>query len=97
MPCLVGLLALFMPRLAIVLVFLFSDYLARAYETTIWPVLGFFFAPLTTLAYAFAINQNGSVSGLYLVVVVFAVLIDLGILGGNASHGRSKRVVVVQR
>lgn len=96
MPCLVGLLALFMPRLAIVLVFIFSDYLARAYETTIWPLLGFLFMPLTTLAYALAINQNGSVSGLYLVVVVFAVLMDLGIVGGNAASRRTTRVVAVR-
>ena len=41
--------------------------------------------PLTTLAYAWAINSRESVEGLYLVVVVIAVLIDLGIVGGSAS------------
>ena len=35
-------LALIAPRFAIVLVWLFSDYLGRAYETVIWPLLGFF-------------------------------------------------------
>ena len=46
--------------------------------------------PLTTLAYAFAINANGSVNGIYLVVVVIAVLIDLGSLGGG-GEGYSRR------
>ncbi len=92
MPCFMGCLALFFPRLAIVLIWLFSDYLGRAYETVVWPLLGFFFLPLTTLAYAWAINANGTVSGIYLVVVVVAVLIDLGLLGGGADSGRRKYV-----
>src|SRR5262245_6796954 len=95
MPCFVGCLALFIPRITIVLVVILSDYIGRAYQTTIWPLLGFFFMPLTTLAYAFAINSNGSVSGIYLVVVVVAVLIDLGILGGGASN-KQVRVYVTR-
>ena len=64
------------PRVALVLVFLFSDYLGRAYETNVWPVIGFFLMPTTTLAYAWAVNTNGTVTGVYLVGVVVAVLID---------------------
>jgi hypothetical protein len=85
MPILVGCLALSAPRFAIALVVLFSDYIGRAYETVLWPFLGFLFMPLTTLAYAWAINSNGSVAGVHLVVVVIAVLMDLGIVGGSAS------------
>ena len=40
-----------------------------------------------TLAYAWAINENGSVSGLYLVAVILAVLLDLGVLGGVVDRG----------
>ena len=90
MPCLVGLLALFTPRLAIILVVIFSDYLGQAYQTVLWPLLGFLFMPTTTLAYAWAINARGSVSGLGLVIVVLAVLIDLGLLGTGAKSGRRK-------
>jgi hypothetical protein len=100
MPCLIGCLALVAPRITIVLVVIFSDYIGQAYQTWIWPLLGFFFMPLTTLAYAFAINQNGSVSGLYLVVVIVAVLTDLGLFGtGAESHRqhRRQRVVVVKK
>jgi hypothetical protein len=92
MPCLIGCLALCMPRLALFLVWLFSDYLSTAYQTVIWPVLGFLFMPLTTLAYAWAWHQGGgSVSGIGLVVVVIAVLIDLGLLGTSESSRRSVR------
>ena len=91
MPCLIGCLALSAPRFAIVLVVLFSDYIGRAYEMRLWPLLGFLFMPLTTLAYAWAINSSGSVSGGYLVAVVLAVLVDLGIIGGSASGRRRAR------
>jgi hypothetical protein len=96
MPCLIGCLALSMPRLALFLVWLFSDYLGEAYQTMLWPLVGFFLMPLTTLAYAFAWHYgNGSVDGLGLVVVVLAVLIDLGLLGTGESsrrrYGRSGR------
>ena len=74
MACLIGCLALFTPRVAIVAVYLFSDYLGHAYETILWPVLGFFFMPVTTLAYAWGVNTHGAIEGIFLVVVVIAVL-----------------------
>jgi hypothetical protein len=91
MPFLVGCLALATPRFAIVLVVLFSDYIGRAYETGLWPFVGFLFMPLTTLAYAWAINSRGSVAGIHLAVVVLAVLIDLGVVGGSAPRRFSRR------
>ena len=93
MPCLVGCLALATPRLAIIVVVIFSDYIGRAYQTVLWPFVGFLFMPLTTLAYAWAINSRGALAGAQLVVVVLAVLIDLGLVGGSASrrHRSSKK------
>ncbi len=91
MSCLVALIALLTPRLAIVLVVLFSDYLGTAYETRIVPFVGFLFLPLTTLAYAWAIHSRGSVAGFALAVVLLALLIDLGIVGGSARRRKKKR------
>ena len=88
MPFIIGCLALATPRFAIILVVIFSNYIGRAYQTTLWPFLGFLFMPMTTLAYAWAINSRGSVVGFHLVVVVIAVLIDLGLIGGSASRRR---------
>ena len=90
MQCLVGCIALGAPRLAIVLVVIFSDYIGRAYATMLWPLAGFVFMPLTTLAYAWAINSRGSVAGIHLVVVVLAVLMDLGLIGGSAHSSRGR-------
>jgi hypothetical protein len=91
MPFVVGCMALLAPRFAIVLVVVFSDYIGRAYETVVWPFLGFLFMPVTTLAYAWAINSRGSVEGFQLVVVVIAVLIDLGVVGGSARSRKRAR------
>ncbi len=82
MPCLLALIGFFFPRIVLIVLWL-SGYLDKAYATVLWPLLGFFFAPFTTLAYAWAINTNGSVSGIYLVVLVIAVLMDIGVLGGG--------------
>lgn len=85
MPFFLGCLALGTPRFAIILVVIFSDYIGDAYETTIWPLLGFFFMPLTTLSYAFAMNSNGSVEGMHLVLVVVTALLDLGLVGAGSK------------
>ena len=91
MPCILALIALAFPRLVLALLFLFSDYLEFAYKSALWPLLGFLFMPLTTLAYAWAIHAKGSVVGIYLVVVVVAVLFDLGILGGGEASRRKRK------
>jgi hypothetical protein len=98
MPCLLGCVALAAPRLVIVFVVIFSDYIGRAYETILWPLLGFVFMPLTTLAFAWARNSYGEVEGLGLVVLVLAVLLDLGLIGGGARRrGQKERVITVRR
>jgi uncharacterized membrane protein len=95
MPCLLGCIALAFPRLVIILVVIFSDYIGQAYQTILWPLLGFIFMPLTTLAYAWAWHfGSGSVQGLGLVIVIIAALIDLGIIGGGASHKKVRTYYV---
>jgi len=89
--CLLLLLATIGPRFVIALLALFSNYLQTAYTGLLIPLLGFLFLPFTTLAYAWAINTTGEVSGLQLVVVVIAVLIDLGVVGGGANRRRQQR------
>src|SRR3954465_14757975 len=90
MPCLIVIVALTLPRLTLLVVWLFTNFLQRAYQTALWPILGFFFMPLTTLAYAWAINAAGSVRGIYFVVVLLAALIDLSTLGGGGGQARRR-------
>ena len=79
MGCLVVLLAFLSPRLALFVLFLFTDLLSRAFDSWILPFLGFFLLPWTTLAYAvmWDVGTN-KVSGFEWFVVVLAFVVDLG-------------------
>ena len=91
MPCLLGLGALFFPRVILVLIWIFSDYL-NIFSSIIWPILGLIFLPLTTLAYAWAFHSgDGSITAVGIVAIVIAVLIDLGMLAGGGHSARSGR------
>lgn len=88
MPCLVLILFLAFPRIALVLLFLFSNYLQTAYHGFLVPLLGFLFLPLTTLAYAWMANTGRPTTGINLIILIVAVVIDLGGLGGGAYQRR---------
>jgi hypothetical protein len=88
--CLIGLLVLLVPRTIMVLLWIFSDYLSTAFGTWVWPLLGFFILPTTTLGYAVAQNRYGGVEGIGLVLVILGVLVDLGAIGGG-GRGIGKR------
>jgi hypothetical protein len=95
MPCLVGCLALAFPRLAVLLVWLFGGaYLERAYEHWYWPVLGFFFFPMTTLGFAYASNSvgpAGEVTSLGWLLVGLSFAVDIGLIGRGHSGARRWR------
>ena len=83
MPCLVAIAVLAFPRVALAAMFIFSNYLERAYHGLLIPLLGFIFLPLTTIVYAWLVNTNTPVSGVYAFVLVAAVLLDVGGIGGG--------------
>jgi uncharacterized oligopeptide transporter (OPT) family protein len=72
----------------IVLLYLFSNFLQRAYHSLLLVILGFFFLPLTTIVYAWVVNSHQPVEGLYLVAVIVSVCIDLGLIGHGATRRR---------
>ena len=87
--CVLILIALIGPRLTLFVLWLFTDYLSRAFDSFVLPFLGFVFLPWTTLAYAVAMNSMGGVHDLGLVVVILGLLADVGVLGGGASRRRA--------
>ena len=89
MCCVLILLAFFTPRIVLFLMWLFTNYLSRAYDSFVLPFLGFLFLPATTLAYAIARNDLGGTSGLGLVVILIGLAVDIGLLGGGARRRRS--------
>jgi hypothetical protein len=83
MPCIAAVLVLLFPRVAIVLLYLFSHFLQRAYHGMLIPVMGFIFLPLTTIVYAYMVNNAIATSGANLIWLLLAVLIDLGAVGSG--------------
>src|ERR1700747_2136430 len=91
MPCLLLLVVLLFPRVTLVLLWLFSTYLQRAFHGgLLLPVLGFIFLPLTTLVYAWEINNGMPTEGINLLWLLIAVIIDLGGLGGGGPRSRGQ-------
>ena len=91
MPCLLALLAVAFPRVAIVLLWLFTNFFTGVYNNLIIPILGFLFLPLTLIVYTYLQRgQPGALSTQGLIFVFIAVIIDLGLLGGG-TFGRSRR------
>ena len=89
MGCILLLIILAFPRVVLVLTFLFSNYLERAYHhALLLPLLGFLFLPVTTLVYAWEVNSGYPTSGMYLLVLLIAVLIDVGGHGGAYQRRR---------
>ena len=87
MPCLIALLALISPRLALFFVWIFSDMLSRAYDSWIVPLLGFFLLPWTTLAYAVMWDAGtNKVSGFEWFIVALAFLADLASYVGGRNY-----------
>ncbi len=90
MPCLLLIAFLAFPRIALVFLFLTSNYLQRAYHGLLLPLLGFLFLPLTTLAYAWITNTRQPIAGINLLILIIAVVIDLGGLSGGEYHRRTR-------
>jgi hypothetical protein len=77
------------PRAVLLLLFLLTDFLSRAYHGILVPLLGFLFLPLTTLVYAWVINSGGSAQGVYLVAIIICIMVDLGLIGHTARSRRN--------
>lgn len=90
--CIAAIIALAMPRVAMVLILIFTDWFGRAYETVIWPVLGFLFMPYTTLAYMAAQINAGGLKGWWLALFIVAIIVDAGHWGGSSHAARSRRL-----
>lgn len=93
MPCLLALLALAFPRVAIILLWLFTGFFNGIYQSVIVPVLGFIFLPLTLIVYTYLQKTSGgAMTTQGLIFLFIAVVLDLGLLGGG-NMGRRRRKI----
>ncbi|MHB1323335.1 MAG: hypothetical protein ACYCXZ_03200 [Coriobacteriia bacterium] len=104
MGCCLGVLLLAgAPRLALIVWWLFDPArVTGAFNWTVagggftvptwvWPLLGFIFLPWVTIAYVFV--SPGGVAGLDWLILVIALLFDIGAFSGGGREYRRRRVV----
>lgn len=83
--CLIAILAVFTPRVALVIVWIFTPYVSRAFNHVfIWPFLGLLILPFTTLIYSLVYAPGTGVHGASWVWVGIGVFLDIAWHGGSA-------------
>jgi hypothetical protein len=90
MGCLILLTSMISPRLALVLVWIFTNFVDRAYDSFIVPFLGLLVLPWTTLIYSLAYAPRVGVTGWGWFFVILGVLADLSSYGENARRNRER-------
>ena len=89
MPCLLALLILLFPRIAIVVLYFFTNFFQGVYESLLLPLIGLIFLPITLLAYTWMVKVNQPIDAFFVVVMIVAIVLDLGLLGGSARRRRA--------
>ncbi len=90
MGCLLALISLISPRLAVFFLWLFTDRLEIAFDSGFAGFLGFLFLPWTTLVYALAYAPVRGVSTLGWIFVAIALFADVASYG-NGERSRRQR------
>ena len=90
MPCLLVVLVLLFPRIAIVVLWLFTAFFSGVYNNVLVPLIGFLFLPVTLIAYTWLVKYNYAVDAFFLIVMIVALAIDLGSFGGGWRSRRTR-------
>jgi hypothetical protein len=88
-PCLVALFALISPRLAIFLLWLFTDRMTLAFTSGWLGIFGFLFLPWTTLAWTVCYAPIFGVSGFGYIVVLFGFVLDISSYASSKNLNRN--------
>lgn len=89
MGCLSVLFAAAFPRLGLFIVWLLRPVqVDAAFDTKVWPILGFIFLPLTTLMYVVIQAPGVSLGGWEWFWLGVAAMLDIGHVGFAAFQGR---------
>lgn len=89
MGCLFFILGMAAPRVAIFLLWFFSNWFGGVFHGLLIPLLGFIFLPYTLLWYSVVLNVFSGVWGFWQVAfLIVALVLDLGSTGGSAKRKR---------
>jgi hypothetical protein len=86
MGCLFWLVALLSPRLALFLLWAFTNYVDRAFAGWFLPLLGLIFLPWTTLLYVLIDVAPGPIHVAGWIVIALGVIIDINAWAQSAAR-----------
>ena len=86
--CLIFLMALFAPRVAFALIWIFGDRVDLAFSSWVWALLLLIFLPWTGIMYSVMWSPVVGVDGAEWIVIVLAVIVDL--MSGSARAAKSR-------
>jgi hypothetical protein len=91
--CLFALISAFSARLALFLVWIFTDRLSIAFRSGWEAIIGFIFLPYATLFYALVYQPHHGVDPFGWVIVALGILLDLSshLYGSRAGRRRARR------
>ena len=68
------------------------SFMQAPFANILLPIFGFIFLPFTTLSYAWVYTfPQGPSSGIAIIIILIALLLDLGTYGGGASRRKQSR------
>jgi hypothetical protein len=88
--CLIALVAMLSPRLAIFLLWLFTDRMSVAFNSFWVGLLGFILLPWTTLAWAVVYAPVRGVTGFGWFLVILGFVVDISTHIGSAQARRQR-------
>jgi hypothetical protein len=81
--CLFLLIMMLSPRLGVIVLWLFTNYVNLAFNSWVWPLLGLIFLPWTTLLYILVAAPAGGIT------FWGWLFVGLGLLSDIASHAQA--------
>jgi hypothetical protein len=91
--CLGAILLFFGPRVLLAYAWLATDWYG-AFESTVVALLGFIFAPWTSLAWMYVFfHHHGDLGGGYALLLAAGIILDLSTYGGSHAADRRRRAM----
>lgn len=91
--CLLATVGAFVPRLVLVFLWIFTEFVDRAFDSWVAPLVGLVLLPYTTLGYVAVYSTTEGVSGFGWFIVILAFLVDLG-QWASGPFSKDRRITV---
>ena len=89
MCCLLAGLAFLGPRFVLVFMWIFGSRVDLAFSSWVWPLLGLFFLPWTTVAYVLAWQPGGVSGGWDYLLIALGVALDIATYSARSAKQRA--------